>query len=99
MLRLLEELLELLAKEQIEFEVKIHENINSLLKYMNEHFSIKVDRKSALPLENYSKNLVKLSQLEIVKFRGKPIACSRIWLSRVMIDSSLRLTITEKLNH
>lgn len=56
MLHLLEELLELLAKEQIEFEVKIQENINSLLKYMNEHFSIKVDQKSALPPENYSKN-------------------------------------------
>ena len=56
MLHLLEELLELLAKEQIEFEVKIQENINSLLKYMNEHFSIKVDRKSVLPPENYSKN-------------------------------------------
>ena len=56
MLHLLEELLELLAKEQIEFQVKIQENINSLLKYMNEHFSIKVDQKSALPPEYYSKN-------------------------------------------
>lgn len=44
---------------------------------MNEHFSKKDDR-SVVALENDSKNLAKLPQVEIVKFTGEPIVCSRM---------------------
>ena len=66
MLDLLEEASELLVKEQIEFEVKIQENKNTLLEYMNEDFS-KDEERSAWALKNDGKNLAKLPQMENVK--------------------------------
>ena len=52
---------------------------------MNEHFSKKDDR-SVVALENDSKNLAKLPQVEIVKFTGEPIVCSRIRLFKAIVD-------------
>ena len=66
MLDLLEEASELLVKEQIEFEVKIQENKNTLLEYMNEDFS-KDEERSAWASKNDGKNLAKLPQMENVK--------------------------------
>ena len=66
MLDLLEEASELLVKEQIEFEVKIQENKNTLLEYMNEDFS-KDEETSAWASKNDGKNLAKLPQMENVK--------------------------------
>lgn len=68
MLDLLEEPLELLVKKQIEFGVKIQENINTVLEYMNKHFSKNEERRSAPSLENDTMNLAIFPQLEIVKF-------------------------------
>lgn len=68
MLDLLEEPLELLVKKQIEFGVKIQENINNVLEYMNKHFSKNEERRIAPSLENDTMNLAIFPQLEIVKF-------------------------------
>ena len=99
MLDLLEEPLELLVKKQIELGVKIQENINTVLEYMNKHFSKNEERRSAPSLENDTMNLAIFPQLEIVKFTWELIAFSRIHLFKVIVDSSLKLTIVEKFNH
>ena len=63
---------------------------------MNKHFGKKDDRRSALASENDSRNLAELTQLQTVKCTGESIACSRIRLFKVMVDSSLKLTNVEK---
>ena len=47
-------------EEQIEFKVKNKENMNTLLGYMNEHFSKNDDRRRLTVSEKDSKNSVKL---------------------------------------
>ena len=67
----------------------------------------KDDRRNALALENDSKNYAKLPQLKNVNFKKERIACSRIRLFKVMIDSSIveitntvqQLIIVETFNH
>ena len=75
----------LLVKEQTELEVKFQEKKKSLLENIYEHFSKNGNRRSAPVLQNDSKNLAKLPELEIVTFTVKARVFSRIGLSKMVL--------------
>ena len=75
----------LLVKEQTELEVKFQEKKKSLLENIYEHFSKNGNRRSAPVLQNDSKNLAKLPELEIVTFTVKARVFSRIGLSEMVL--------------